>query len=73
MTAQQECSAEMTLVAIDVAKAWNTVLVENPDGKRQRFRVANTRPDHDRPMLYLKNQRGRCHVAMEPTGNYHRP
>jgi len=63
----------MTLVAIDVAKAWNTVLVENPDGKRQRFRVANTRPDHDRLMLYLKNQRGRCQVAMEPTGNYHRP
>ena len=72
MTAQQECSAEMTLVAIDVAKAWNTVLVEEPDGKRQRFRVANTRPDHDRLMLYLKNQRGRCQVAMEPTGNYHR-
>ena len=42
MTAQQKCSAEMTLVAIDVAKAWNTVLVENPDGKRERFRVANT-------------------------------
>ena len=37
MTAQRKCSAEMTLVAIDVPKAWNTVLVENPDGKRQRF------------------------------------
>ena len=58
MTAQQEHNTEVTLVAIDVAKAWNTVLVENPDGKRQRFRVANTRPDYDRLMLYLKNQRG---------------
>ena len=73
MTAQQKCSAEMTLVAIDVAKAWNTVLVENPDGKRQRFRVANTRLDHDRLMLFLNNQGGQCRVAMEPTGNYHRP
>ena len=73
MTAQRKCSAEMTLVAIDVAKAWNTVLVENPDGKRQRFRVANTRPDHDRLILFLKNQPAQCQVAMEPTGNYHRP
>jgi hypothetical protein len=28
MTAQRKCSAEVTLVAIDVAKAWNVVLVE---------------------------------------------
>ena len=73
MTAKRKCSAEVTLVAIDVAKAWNTVLVEEPDGRRQRFRVANTRTDHDRLMLFLKNQGGQCRVALEPTGNYHRP
>ena len=73
MTAQRKCSAEVTLVAIDVAKAWNTVLVEEPDGRRQRFRVANTRTDHDRLILLLKNQGGQCRVALEPTGNYHRP
>jgi len=73
MTAQRKCSAEVTLVAIDVAKVWNVVLVEKPDGKRQRFRVANTCADHDRLMLFLKNQGGECRVAMEPTGNYHRP
>ena len=73
MTAQRKCSAEVTLVAIDVAKVWNVVLVEKPDGRRQRFRVANTRADHDRLMLFLKNQGGQCRVAMEPTGNYHRP
>ena len=55
MTAQRKRSAEVILVAIDVAKAWNTVLVEKPDGRRQRFRVANTRTDHDRLMLFLKN------------------
>ena len=60
-------------MAIDVAKAWNTVLVEEPDGRRQRFRVANTHSDHDRLVLYLKSQPVPCQVALEPTGNYHRP
>ncbi len=73
MTARRKCSAEVTLVAIDVAKAWNTVLMEKPDGKRQQFRVANTRADHDRLILLLKNQGVQCRVALEPTGNYHRP
>lgn len=73
MTAQRECSTEAVLVAIDVAKAWNVVLMENPDGKRQRFRVANTRADHDRLVKLLKSQGVQCQVALEPTGNYHRP
>ena len=73
MTAQRECSTEVALVAIDVAKAWNMVLMEKPDGKRKRFRVANTRADHDRLILFLKDQGVQCRVALEPTGNYHRP
>jgi len=73
MTAQQECNAEVTLVAIDVAKAWNSVLMETPDGKQQRFRVANNRADHDRLISLLKSQGVSCRVALEPTGNYHRP
>ncbi len=73
MTAQRECSREVALVAIDVAKAWNVVLMEKPDGKRQRFRVANTRADHDRLVELLKSQGVQCQVALEPTGNYHRP
>jgi len=73
MTAQRECSGEVALVAIDVAKAWNTVLIEKPAGERQRFRVANTRADHDRLILFLKDQGVQCQVALEPTGNYHRP
>jgi hypothetical protein len=48
MTAQPKSNAEVTLVAIDVAKAWNAVLVEKRDGTHERFRVANTRADHDR-------------------------
>jgi transposase len=73
MTARQECSAEVVLVAIDVAKTWNTVLAEMPDTRRQRFRVANNRCDHDRFVHWLKDQNARCRIALEPTGNYHRP
>ena len=73
MTVQEECSGPVTLVAIDVAKAWNMVLIEEPGGKHQRFRVANTRADHDRFVELLKEKVGCCTVALEPTGNYHRP
>lgn len=73
MTAQQKYRSTPTLVAIDIAKTWNVVLVEEPDGKQQRFRVANTRDDHDQLVLFLKNQPGPCRVALEPTGDYHRP
>jgi transposase len=60
-------------VAIDVAKKWNAVLVESSRGKRRCFRVANTAEDHDRLVGYLKQQEGICRIALEPTGNYHRP
>jgi transposase len=73
MTARRESTPTPTLVAIDVAKRWNVVLVEEPDGRRQRFRVANTRSDHDRLVQFLQNQHGQCQVALEPTGDYHRP
>jgi transposase len=73
MTAQNESTPAPMLVAIDVAKRWNVVLVEGPDGRRQRFRVANTRSDHDRFVQFLKSQSAQCQVALEPTGMYHRP
>lgn len=73
MTAQRECNEGVVLVAIDVAKKSNSVLVETPDGKRRRFRVANCRTDHDSLVAWLKGQRRECRVALEPTGNYHRP
>ena len=33
------------LVAIDIARYWNYVLVERVGGKRQRFKMANTSAD----------------------------
>lgn len=73
MTAQQKYRSGFTFVAIDVAKAWNVVLVEEPCGKQHKFRVANKLEDHDRLVMFLKNQPSPCRVALEPTGNYHRP
>jgi transposase len=60
-------------VAMDIAKKHNVVLIEQPDGRRQRFRVANTREEHDRFTAFLRQQPCDCRIAMEPTGTYHRP
>ena len=73
MTAQEKYSSTTTFVAIDVAKQWNTVLVEEPHGRRRHFRVANTKSDHDRFVMFLRSQVGPCRTALEPTGDYHRP
>ena len=61
------------LVAIDVAKDWNAVLVQETSGARRSFKVANRKPDHDRLMAFLKSLPGRVVAAVEPTGDYHRP
>ena len=52
MTARDDSTSPTTWVAIDVAKRWNMVLVEGPEG-RHRFRVANNRSDHDRLVRFL--------------------
>ena len=72
MTAERKCTPGVTWIAIDIAKKWNSVLVESPGGQHRRFRVANSRDDHDRFVDYLERQRP-CRIAMEPTGTYHRP
>ncbi len=42
------------LVAIDIARYWNAVLVETPGGKRHRFKMANTAADFDRLLTFLR-------------------
>lgn len=61
------------LVAIDIARYWNAVLIETADGKRHRFKMANTAADFDRLVEFLHGLLGVCRVALEPTGDYHRP
>jgi transposase len=61
------------LVAIDVARYWNAVLVETAAGKRHRFKMANTAADFGRLLDLLESLPGTCQVGLEPTGDYHRP
>ncbi len=60
------------LVAIDIGKRFHAVLVEGPDGKRQRFQMASTVEDYDRLVGFLRTLSGPVRIALEPTGNLHR-
>ncbi|KVE69207.1 hypothetical protein WI97_07295 [Burkholderia vietnamiensis] len=42
-----EGTLPLNLVAIDIARYSNAVLIELSDGKRQRFRMTNSAPDFD--------------------------
>ena len=61
------------LVAIDVARYGNAVLVETTNGKRHRFKMANNAADFSRLVGFLGGLPGVCRVGLEPTGDYHRP
>lgn len=61
------------MVAIDVAKAYNHVVVELKNGKKKRFKVVNKIVDYDELGTYLKSFRSECVIGLEVTGNYHRP
>ena len=68
-----EGTLPLNLVAIDIARYSNAVLIELSDEKRQRFRLTNSAPDFDRLLSSLQALPGNCWVALEPTGDYHRP
>jgi len=68
-----DCTAVANLVAIDVAKDWNVVLVREGSGNRRNFKFANRKPDHDRLVAFLKSLPGGVIAGLEPTGDYHRP
>jgi transposase len=66
--------AGAALVAIDVAKLRNEVLIEVPGaGRRRRLTVPNTRAEHERLMAGLRALGRPVRVGLEPTGHYHRP
>ncbi len=65
-------TADRTLVAIDVAKRSHAILVETPDGKQRRFRMANSADDYDRLVQLLGSTGYPVKIALEPTGDYHR-
>lgn len=74
MTTRQLTPRSGVLVAIDVAKARNEVLIEVPGQvRRRRLTVANARPEHDRLIDLLSELGQPVTCAFEATGNYHRP
>ncbi|MFG1225739.1 IS110 family RNA-guided transposase [Xanthobacter wiegelii] len=74
MTTLHPMPDDVVLVAIDIAKARNEVLIETPgQNRRRRMTVLNTRAEHDRLIVLLKGFGRPVACAMEATGNYHRP
>jgi len=65
---------DAVLVAIDVAKARNEVLIEAANHRRRRrLTVLNNRTEHDRFVATLAGYNRLVICAFEATGNYHRP
>lgn len=74
MTTMKLTPNDALLVAIDIAKHRNEVLIEEPGrARRRRMSVLNTRAEHDR-FIEALGQYGRPVLAgFEATGNDHRP
>jgi transposase len=74
MTTTQPTPAGVALVAIDIAKLRNEVLIELPDARRRRrLTVTNCRSEHDRFVAELQALGRSVTIGLEPTGHYHRP
>jgi transposase len=73
MTDHSNNTPELNLVAIDIAKQWNVVLVKDSSGRKRTFKVANTAADHEQLIRFLTALPGQVRIALEPTGDYHRP
>jgi transposase len=74
MTSLKHTPAEAILVAIDVSRQRNDVLIEMAGSSRHhRLVVLNTRAEHDRFIDRLRGIGRPVIVGFEATGNYHRP
>lgn len=72
MTDHSNDMPELNLVAIDVAKQWNMVLLKDSSGHKRTFKVANTAADHEQLIRFLMALSGKVRIAFEPTGDYPR-
>jgi hypothetical protein len=74
MTMPNVAPTNAVLVAIDVAKHRNEVLIEEPGrSRRRRLTILNCRDDHDRFVETLGAYGHPVVAGFEATGNYHRP
>jgi len=73
MTKRSSTPAGAVLVAIDMSKHRQEVLIERPEGgRRRRIRVMATKADYDRLATDLGDIGRPIIVGFEATGNYHR-
>ncbi len=73
MTFPDSITKHSVLVAIDVSKLRNDVLIEFPgSNRRKKLTVLNSRSEHDRFIELLKGFGQQVTVGFEATGNYHR-
>lgn len=74
MTTTNSIPTDAVLVAIDIAKVRNEVLIEAPGHtRRRRLQVVNNRAEHDRLLEVLQAYGRPVVCGFEATGNYHRP
>ena len=64
MTQSHGNTGEKVLVAIDIAKQRNAVLVQLPDESRKKFVVANKQSDFQEFLAYLKSLRLPCVIGL---------
>ncbi|API59201.1 IS110 family transposase (plasmid) [Tardibacter chloracetimidivorans] len=73
MTKRTSTPADAVLVAIDMSKHRQEVLIERPEGgRRRRMTVMATKADYDRLASELGDVARPVIVGFEATGNYHR-
>ena len=73
MTRREPTPDGAVLVAIDIAKTRNEVLIEPPGGgRRRRLTVLNARAAHDRLIETLASYGAPVIAGFEATGDYHR-
>lgn len=61
------------LVAVDIEKKTNVLIVEIGDCQRKKFRIGNNMQKYEKFSAYLKKFNMPVKVGLEPTENYHRP
>src|SRR5690606_3200038 len=72
VTERNDISEQHTLIAIDIIKNRNDVLIQAPGRKRYRMIITNDRVDHDRLIVHLRALKEPVSVGLEATGDYHR-
>jgi transposase len=74
VTNDNDTTSGTVLVAIDIAKVKNDIVIELPGKqRRRRMKVLNTRAEHQRFIDHLQALNCPVQIGFEATGNYHRP